>query len=150
MVVGADGVYDKQVSPCKPTGASNYGSHVPVDMTPSWPCTCVQGPKKIPLNCPEDTTQAADDCAVALCDLINERQLRGSTVLCTSILGICRAPQRVCQHPRPSKDTGCCATVDKSLHADVMCIVTSKTSRVLPPLSTTKADNQGNTTRGAT
>ena len=30
------------------------------------------------------------------------------------------------------------------------CIVTSKTSRVLPPLSTTKADSQGNTTRGAT
>ena len=27
-------VYDKHVSPCKPTDASNYGSRVPVDTAP--------------------------------------------------------------------------------------------------------------------
>ena len=57
---------------------------------------------------------ATDDCTVALCvhvsvakqrrlDLIDELQLRGSTFLCTSIPGICRAQQRVSQHPCPSK-----------------------------------------------
>ena len=58
----------------------------------------------------------ADDCTVALCvpvsvvkqrrlDLIDGLQLRGSTVFCTSIPGICRAQQRqsataeVCDEP---------------------------------------------------
>ena len=50
---------------------------------------------------------AADDGTVALVvpihvakqrrlDLIDELQLRGSTVFCTSIPGICRAQQRAC------------------------------------------------------
>ena len=57
---------------------------------------------------------AADDCTVALCvpvsvakqrrlDLIDELQLRGSSVFCKSIPGICRAQQRACQHPPPNR-----------------------------------------------
>ena len=83
---------------------------------------------------------AADDCTVALCvpvsvakqrrlDLTDELQLRGSQFFCTSIPGICRAQQRACQHPFPSKNTDAVPLPTKSLHADVMCIVTSKTSR---------------------
>ena len=68
------------------------------------------GPQKLHLSCPGDTNHAADECTAALCvpvsvvqqrrlDLIDELQLRGSAVFCTSIPGICRAPQRACQHP---------------------------------------------------
>ena len=48
VVVGT--VYDEQVSPCKPTDASNYEGHVPVDMTPSALHLCAR-PQKIPFSC---------------------------------------------------------------------------------------------------
>ena len=94
-----------------------------MDVTPSALHLCA-GPQKLHLSCPEDTTQPAGACTVALCvhvsvakqrrlDLIDELQLRGSTVFCTSTPGICQAQQRACQHPCPSKDTGCFATADK-------------------------------------
>ena len=45
---GADGVYDEQVSPCKLTDASNYGVHVPVDMTTLGPAPVCTAPKTTP------------------------------------------------------------------------------------------------------
>ena len=100
----------------------------------------MQGPKNYPSAVQETPTMAADDCTVALCvpvsvvqqrrlDLINELQLRGSAVFCTSIPGICRAPQQACQHPCP-KWHGMLCHCRQSRQAVVMCIVTSKTSRV--------------------
>ena len=73
---------------------------------PPRPCTCVQGLKNYPSAVQKTPPMAADGCTVSLCvpvSVADELQLRNSTVICTSISGICRAQQRACQHPCPRR-----------------------------------------------
>ena len=112
------------------------------------------GHQKLHLSCPRDTNHAADECTVALCvpvSVVKQRRLDLIDKNCN------------CEHRSfPHVDTGHLSSTTtgmstslsettrdavplptKGLQAIVMCIVKSKTSRVQPPLLTTKADNQG-------
>ena len=76
-----------------------------MDMTPLGPAPVCRAPQTAPQLSKRRQPWPGADCTVALCvhvsvakqkrlDLIDELQLRGSTVFCTSIPGICRAQQR--------------------------------------------------------
>ena len=102
---GSDGAVNERSVDNPSRNASNYGGHVPVDMTPLALCLCTGPQKDIPSLHVSVVKQR-------WLDLIDELQLRRSTVFCTSIPDNSRAQQRACQHPCPRKDTGCCATAD--------------------------------------